>query len=79
MSVPTVLNPQYVVQRAKKPGVMEYFRSSTNEGETELFIEQRALAMVFYSLNAAARVAKVEAAEIRVLVSAEDAAEFGRG
>jgi hypothetical protein len=75
---PTVLSPWYVVYRFTGPATgIEYYRSPLEE-ETNLFVTQRGLAMLFTNLNSAARVAASEGAEIRVLVSKENAEEFGR-
>lgn len=77
---PTPLNPFYVVYRTgSRPDVTEYYRSPENEADIQLFTELPGLAMLFTNLQSAARVAASEGAQIRVLVSKEDAKEFGRG
>lgn len=82
MSYPTVLGPWFVVQRFTPesydaPTEMEYYTSM--DEETTTFQVDKKRAMLFMNLQAAARVALAEVAEVRVLTSKEDAEEFGRG
>lgn len=80
MSYPTPLSPWFVVYRAgKTPDITEYYRSPENESDLSLFTPLAGLAMLFTNIQSAARVAASEGAMIRVLVTKEDAKEFGRG
>lgn len=88
MSFPTTLSPWYVVQRlgcdcnvaqagvCECGGIMEYY-TNADEGKT-LFQSDHRRAMLFMSLAQASRVAASEGAEVRVLATKEEAAEFGR-
>ena len=81
MSYPTTLSPWYVVYRPSKKDT-EYYRSPEGTTEAEdkiLFTESKRTALLFTHLQSAARVATSEGARIRVLVTREEAEEFGRG
>ena len=84
MSYPTVLGPWFVVQRLKDDGSvsgdyigMEYYQAQ--EDGDGLWTLDQVSALLFMSLNQAARVASAEVAHVRVLTSREEAVEFGRG
>ena len=80
MSYPTVLSPWFVIFRQRLiPGDIEFYRSPNEADDTEIFTQQRAMAMLFTNIQSAARVAASERAMIRVLVDKEGAKEFGRG
>lgn len=83
---PTVLSPWYVVQRldpnyphydGDTEPLTEYFKH-IEETTSNPWTTDRKQALLFSSLQSAARVAQAEVAEIRVLVSEEDAHDFGR-
>lgn len=76
---PTTLNPWYVVQYPASHARVDttYHRSPENLGGSEETSLKRE-AMMFMSLQSAARVAKNTGGEIRALCSQEDAKEFGR-
>ena len=84
MTLPTILSPWFVVQRmysvtpnrAPHDG-MEYYCSQ--EVGADSWTDDKRSAMLFMSIHSAARVAQAEAAEIRALVTAQEAEEFGRG
>ena len=83
MSRPTVLGPWFVVQRLKDDGSvsgdyvgMDYYTAMADGTTTFSMDKHRTL--LFMSLASAARVAIAETAEVRVLTTQEDAAEFGR-
>jgi hypothetical protein len=81
MSYPTVLGPWYVVQRliinvTTGLGEMEFY-AAADDG-SEMFTTKPKRAMLFMSLQSAARVAGPTAGEVRVLFSPEHAEEFGR-
>lgn len=79
MTLPTVLNPWYVVYKTKstEKGEVFFYYSAAEDG-TMLFDIRPKRAMMIQSLHTAARIAASEGANIRVLVSADDASEFGR-
>jgi hypothetical protein len=79
MSFPTTLNPWFIVYRDSNRGHVEYFTTGLNEDDKLTFTGRKAFAMLFTNLQSAARVAEIEVGMIRVLVTKEEAAEFGRG
>lgn len=79
MSFPTTLSPWYVVQREGSRGSIEYYTTGEMENSKRTFTDHKTQAMLFTNLQSAARVADAEAAQIRVLVTQEEAKEFGRG
>lgn len=81
MSYPTTLGPWFVVQRLIHENDvilgLEYYQHS-DDGE-ELWVRDPKLALLFMSLQSAARVADSTEAQVRVLTSRDNAKEFGRG
>lgn len=72
----SVKSPIYVVQKFKQLshlGEIYYYTAS----ETEMFVEKKKNAFIFYSLESADRIAKPENAEIRVITDQITAKEFG--
>jgi hypothetical protein len=83
LSATTILNPKYVVQRlnTKEPDDVhvEYYTTYvSNDEEKGAFTKYTIDCMIFSSIKSAARVAKDEVAEIRILVSDADMKEFSR-
>lgn len=83
MSATTILNPRYVVQRlnTKEPDDVhvEYYTTyMTGDEEKGAFTKYVIDCMLFSSIKSAARVAKDEVAEIRILVSDADMKKFDR-
>jgi len=81
MSYPTTLGPWFVVQRISYSGLdvpmfVEYYQHS--EDGDGLWTHDKKVALLFMSIQQAARVAQAETAEVRVLTTKEDAKEFGR-
>jgi hypothetical protein len=81
VSYPTVLAPWYVVQRFRDDGSIsgdylppEYYR--TDEAGEGIWTDKKKDAMLFMSLQAAARVARSTVAEVRVLTTKEELEEF---
>ena len=79
MSYPTILSPWYVVQKIRP--TIQYYRNATVEDmqSVHVWADSEKDAMVFTSLQSAARVAKATAGEVRVLTSREDLEEFRPG
>ncbi len=82
MSYPTTLGPWFVVQRINYSGLdvpmyMEYYQHA--EDGDGLWTQDKKVALLFMSIQQAARVAEAETAEVRVLTTKDEAREFGRG
>lgn len=75
IAYPSISHPWYLIQRKQDRQMMYY--TFQLEGSHE-FTDKKSQAMIFTNLTFAARVALVENSEIRVLVTKEDAIEFGR-
>lgn len=81
MDTPTISHPWYVIQRLYLGTLdqhMEYYVSAQDSMSNAMFTKDKNQAMIFNILQFAARTASAEKAEIRVLTSKEEAAEFGR-
>lgn len=74
MTNPTLLSPWYVVQK-EIGNKMQYFTAEQPEGGDH-FTESKKKATLFLSIHSAARVAKAEVADVRVLFSDECHQEF---
>lgn len=76
---PTVFNPWYVVYMdSPDTGKPEYYRAINDQMGTPVFFSPvKGLALTFHNLRDAERVAEAMKANIRVLVSRENAEEFG--
>ena len=72
---PTILTPWFVVYRERPDGKTEYFRDEMDV--KDFYTQIKGLARMFNNIRDAARVALAEKAMIRVLVTREDAEEFG--
>lgn len=86
MSYPTVLGPWYVIFRIRDDGTAsgdykppEYYTAMEESETNDPFQPNKKIALLFTSLQSAARVADAEVAEVRVLYSKEHAEEFSRG
>jgi hypothetical protein len=88
MSFPTPMSPWFVVFRHEDGGAREYYVSEVEvpviDPEATVlrpeqgFTRKKAEAMVFTNLVNAARVARIEVAEVLVLSSKDDLAAFNR-
>lgn len=83
MAHPTTLSPWYVVQKLKQAEYHDdvaeiLYYAAPEEGVTGLFTDLRSRALIFTSIQSASRVAAAEGAEVRVLTTKEESAEFGR-
>lgn len=82
MSHPSQLGPWFCIQRLtydendKITGYEYYQHAEDGDG---LWTADKKVALLFMSLQQAARVAGAEAAEVRVLTTRDEAKEFGRG
>jgi hypothetical protein len=81
MSAPTTLAPWYVV--CKEFGSLDYWQSEysdalLSDGTPMEFASNKRTALIFHNLASASRVARANAAMIRVLVTEEEAKEFDR-
>jgi hypothetical protein len=75
------LGPWFVVQRINYSGLdvplfMEYYQHA--EDGDDMWTPNKKVALLFMSIQQAARVAQAETAEVRVLTTKEEAKEFDR-
>jgi len=75
LAYPSISHPWFLVQKKQDRRMLYY--TFQLEGNHE-FTDKKSQAMIFTNLVYASRVALVENSEIRVLVTKEDAIEFGR-
>lgn len=84
MSYPTLLGPWFVVNRflfgdgAEQVPIVEYYQAS-EDGTEPLWTQDPKKALLFMSLHSAGRVNVAVGGMIRVLVTKDEAEEFGRG